>query len=206
MTRERLLVLAKAAPELSKKYEHTILAGITENGNLRRIYQSHGKYFGGTVRKKFSTKSWIEYELISDKPSDRYPEIRKIDFGSIRLMAQAKFKDIESLLNEQLTTVENFMEVYNFNPIPNEHYQELVTREEQKNLFGNDIIKIDIPEIKYQYIYRDDDDSTCHEMLCEDREVAELYRNCKKYLKPGKYKSEEEVHQKVRRKCSTGRL
>lgn len=37
--KERLLVLAKAAPEASKKYEELIcVAGITEKGEWRRIY------------------------------------------------------------------------------------------------------------------------------------------------------------------------
>ncbi len=37
-------------------------------------------------------------------------------------------------------------------------------------------------------------------MLCEDWEVGELYRKCEEYRKQGKYKDENEVHQKVRQR------
>ncbi len=71
---------------------------------------------------------------------------------------------------------------------------------EQKDLFGNDVVKIDIPEYKYRYIFKDDTDGIRHEMLCEDWEVGELYRNCEKYRKLGKYRDVDEVHEKVKYK------
>jgi hypothetical protein len=131
------------------------------------------------------------------------------------LLEPEKFSRIESILKERLTTVEaitekgpkvnslgvvNPLKVYDFCPTENEHYKELVTRKAQKDLLGNDVVKIDIPEYKYRYIFRDDNDGIRHEMLCEDWEVGELYRRCQIYRKQGKYKGIEEVHEKVKYK------
>lgn len=216
MTKEKLLVLAKAMPELSKKYEHTIcVAGITENGDWRRIYPVPWEKFRRDSGTNFPKKSWIEYELLSDKQSDHRPESRKIDYDTIKILGPEKFTRIESMLKERLTTVEALMEkgtinqslgvvdpleVFDFAPTENEHYEELVTRKAQKDLYGNDVVKLDIPEYKYRYFYRDDSDGIRHEMLCEDWEVGELYRNCERYRKLGKYPDVDTVHQKVKNK------
>ena len=43
---ERLLVLAKAIPEISSKYEHLVcVAGITDSGEWMRIYPIPWKVF-----------------------------------------------------------------------------------------------------------------------------------------------------------------
>lgn len=216
MTKEKLLVLAKAMPELSTKYAHTIcVAGITESGDWRRIYPIPWEKFRRDSGTNFPKKSWIEYELLSDKQSDHRPESRKIDYDTIRILGPEKFSLIESMLKERLTTVEALMEkgitvnslgvvdplqVYDFCPTENEHYEELVTRKAQKDLLGNDVVKIDIPEYKYRYIVKDDSIGIRHEMLCEDWEVGELYRRCQMYCKLGKYKDVNEVHEKVKYK------
>ena len=53
---EKLLVLAKASPTVSKKYEHLVcVGGLTEANEWRRIYPVPWKiFFGG----KFKKKSW----------------------------------------------------------------------------------------------------------------------------------------------------
>lgn len=203
-------------PEISEKYEQLIcVAGITESGDWRRIYPIPWEKFWKGSETKFSKKNWIEYELRSTEPSDHRPESRKIDFDTIKPLNRANFKDIESLLNERLTTIEQLeskstmvnslgvvkpYKVSDFAPTENKHYKELVTRKAQKDLFGNDAINIDIPKYKYRYIFNDGDKCRGHEMLCEDWEVSELYRHCEDYRKRGKYKDKEEVHQKVKEK------
>jgi len=88
---ERLLVLAKAAPEVSSKYEHLIcVAGITDKGEWRRIYPIPWKIFWSMSGQNFKKKSWIQYELESDKPSDFRPESRKIKFETIRVLKEAQ--------------------------------------------------------------------------------------------------------------------
>ena len=61
--KEKLLVLAKAAPEASKKYEELVcVAGITDKGNGENISNPLGNIWK-TNDNKFKKKQWIEYEL-----------------------------------------------------------------------------------------------------------------------------------------------
>ncbi len=214
--KERLLVLAKAAPEISKKFEQTIcIAGITDGGHWRRIYPIPWKVFWTKAGTRFRKKSWIEYELESDDPSDHRPESRKIDYSSITPLRPADFHEIEKLLRARLTTIEAIeakgtktaslgvvepIEVHDYLPTDNVHYRDLVTRQAQVDLFGNRVIQLDIPKYKYRYRFKDDVDGRIHETLCEDWEAAELYRHCEAYRREGKYKDEDEVHEKVKDK------
>ncbi len=214
--KEKLLVLAKAAPQLSQKYEHLVcVAGITDKGEWRRIYPIPWSVFWKSSGKNFKKKSWIEYELADEKPSDHRPESRKIKPGTITPLRPATFQEIDSLLKARLTTLEELAakgatveslgvvtprQIRDFKEMSNEHYKEESEKARQLNLFGEAAVKLDIPAYKYQYVFKDDDGGTTHEMLCEDWEVGELYRNCEGYRKQGKYKDENEVHQKVRQK------
>jgi hypothetical protein len=92
------------------------------------------------------------------------------------------------------------LEIMDFTPVDNAHYEKLVTRGAQRDLFGESAIRLDIPKYKYRYIFKDDKEGRTHELLCEDWEVGELYRNCERYREMGKYKDEEEVHLKVKEK------
>ena len=52
--RERLLILAKAAPETSKKYESLVcVAGITDSGEWRRVYPLPWKMFWESSGRNF---------------------------------------------------------------------------------------------------------------------------------------------------------
>lgn len=213
--KERFLVLAKAVPEISSKYEHLVcVAGITESGEWRRIYPIPWKTFWGSSPKNFKKKYWIEYE--TDGAGDYRPESMRVKPETIRPLEEAKFSDIETMLKERLTTIEDIekegpknhslgviepKELLDFVPTTNKHYEELVKMSGQSDLSGRKAMKIDIPEYKYRYIFRDIvGEKRAHENLCEDWEVGELYRNCKRYLENGKYKDENEVHQKIKEK------
>jgi len=214
--KERLLVLAKAAPEASKKYEELVcVAGITEQGEWRRIYPIPWSVFWKTSEKNFKKKTWIEYELESNKPSDHRPESRKIKFDSITPLGEARFSEVNQLLLDRMTCIEELekkgprvqsigtvmpTEIIDFKPVDNKHYQELVTNKAQQDLFGKPALGLEIPKHKYQYVFKDDSTGRTHECLCEDWEVAELYRKCEQYRQQGKYKDENEVHEKVRNK------
>ncbi len=220
LMKERLLVLAKATPEISSKYEHLVcVAGITEKGEWRRIYPIPWKVFWKSSGKNFKKKSWIEYELESEEPSDHRPESRKIKFDTIKPLGGARFSEIEQLLKKRKSCIEDLekkgsrvqslgvvepTEILDFAPTGNPHYEKLVTKSAQKDLFGKPVVKLDIPEYKYRYIFKDDQEGRTHELLCEDWEVGELYRKCKQYLEIGKYKDQKEVHQKVREKMLQG--
>jgi hypothetical protein len=214
--KERLLVLAKAAPQLSQKYEHLVcVAGITNKGEWRRIYPIPWKVFWKSSGRNFKKKSWIEYELADEKPSDHRPESRKIKPETITPLRPATFQEIDALLKARPTTLGELAakgatveslgvvaprQIRDFREMSNEHYKEESEKARQLNLFGEAAVKLDIPAYKYQYVFKDDDSTTTHEMLCEDWEVGELYRNCERYRKQGTYKDESEVHRKVREK------
>ncbi|MBI4360794.1 hypothetical protein HY572_03405 [Candidatus Micrarchaeota archaeon] len=213
--REKLLVLAKATPEISQKYEHLIcVAGITDKGEWRRVYPIPWSIFWGSSPLNFKKKMWIEYELESEKPSDHRPESRKIKPATIKPLGEASFNEIEALLFPRITSIEELEAetpknasigvvkptILDFAPTTNQHYEALVTKSAQTTLTGQKAIQLDIPKYKYRYIFKDDQDGRVHECLCEDWEVGELYSNCEDYRKAGKYRDENEVHQKVREK------
>ena len=103
-------MLAKACPEISQKYESLIcVAGITDKGEWRRIYPIPWKTFWGTSPKYFSKKQWIEYELVSEKPSDHRPESRKIKPNTIKPLEREEYGKIETMLAERITTIEKLM-------------------------------------------------------------------------------------------------
>ncbi len=214
--KERLLVLAKAAPEASKKYEELIcVAGITDKGEWRRIYPIPWEVFWKTSPNRFEKKWWIEYELQSQSPSDHRPESRKIKFETIKPLRKATFSEIENLLKPRLQTIEEIeqkgvkiqslgvvepREVFDFLRSDNPHYEKLVTMGKQLDLFGKPAMKLEPPRFKYSYKFKDDLDGRVHENLCEDWEAVMLYLNCEKMRLVGKYKDEKEVDEKVRDK------
>lgn len=206
-------------PEISQKYQELVcVAGITDDGQWRRIYPIPWKAFWKNSETKFKKKTWIEYELASDKPSDHRPESRKIKFESIKPGGEAAFADIESLLQKRLTTVEALEEagtkkqslgvvkpsILDFKPMTNKQYEKAFLKKPQRTLEGAPAIRLDIPEYKYQYVFKDDVDGRTHECLCEDWELGALYRNCKKRMEEGKYRDETQVHEKIREKMLDG--
>jgi len=213
--KEKLLVLAKAAPEASSKYQELVcIAGITDKGEWRRIYPVPWEVFWAGKDTKFKKKCWIEYELVDDKPSDHRPESRKIKPDSIRVLSEEKFENIERMLLDRLTTIEELTakghtfvslgvvkpEILDFLPMDNEQYRKVLEMGKQTTLFGDKAYKLEPPEYKYRYVFRDVPLERPHEMLCEDWEIERLYSNCKKYLLEGKYASMDEVHSKVKEK------
>jgi hypothetical protein len=214
--KERLLVLGKAAPEASQKYQELVcVAGITENGEWRRVYPIPWETFWKTSASKFKKKTWIEYELESGKPSDYRPESRKIKFDTITPLNEASYKEIEDLLRTRLETVESIeskgvktqslgviepKEIIDFLPSDNPHYIKLTTMGQQKDLYGKPAMKLEPPKFKYRYKFKDDIGGRVHELLCEDWEAAELYRHCEQNRIDGKYPDQETVHEKVKDK------
>ena len=149
--KEKLLVLAKATPEISSKYEQLVcVAGITDQGEWRRIYPIPWKSFWKSSGTNFKKKSWIEYELLSDLPSDHRPESRKIDFSTITPLGEASFAEIEKLLQQRKTCIEDLEavgvkkqslgvvepKVIDFLPTTNKHYEELILKSGQQTLLG----------------------------------------------------------------------
>lgn len=198
-----MLVLAKATPIVSKKYENLVcVAGITKDGEWRRIFPIPWDVFKGDSNVKFRKKQWIVYELTNDKSPDGRPESRKIKYGSIVPLYEESFKNIKKMLDSKLTTLEELQSKNRgdcslgvVSPILDDmiwmnsiSYSKTIQRAKgQMTLDGDSVLKLDIPDKKFQYIFRCS--QFCpkeHKIMCEDWELGELYRKMK-----NKYGSEE---------------
>lgn len=213
--KERLLVLGKASPVSSRKYEELVcVAGITENNNWRRIYPLPWKIFWGDCSTKFKKKSWIEYEMNCDEPSDHRKESRKILYETIKPLSEEKYQNLKSILDKNLTTLEELQSknhkevslgvikpvILDFVEEDNPHLEKLKIKKEQKTLFGGNALRLDIPEKSFSYKFKCCNNCEGHKIICEDWELGELYRKCYQYMKEGKYKDEKEVFDKVKNK------
>lgn len=214
--KEKLLVLAKTYPTVSRKYEHLVCsAGITEKGELRRIYPVPWNVFWGGGFKK---KSWIEYILQDNLPSDHRKESRKIITESIMNLKDADFADIKRILDSKITTIEELnrqshrevslgiirpFEIMDLVAEENPNFDKNVQKKAQQTLTGGSVVKIWIPPKVFSYIFKCCKDCKSHKMMCEDWELLALYRNCNEYFLQGKYKSEDEVLSKVKNRFFT---
>ena len=192
-----MLVLAKANPTPSKKYKFLVcVAGITENGEWRRIFPIPWEVFIGSSDVKFKKKQWIEYELVSDKSPDGRPESRKIKPYSIKPLHEETFKNIKNMLEERLTTLEELQDKRRYEcslgvikpeiiDMEWQDYSKSVDKVEnfkkQKTLYGDTIYTLETIDKKFQYEFRCS--NTCprpHKIMCEDWELSELYRKLRK--------------------------
>lgn len=82
--REKILILAKTYPTPSAKYgETTCVAGITENGEMRRLYPIPFRMLeSDSLFKKWQ---WIDVETYINT-GDKRPESRKISFEKIETL------------------------------------------------------------------------------------------------------------------------
>lgn len=208
--REELLVLAKAYPTISSKYELLVcVAGITADGKWRRIYPIPWEIFSKFSDTKFKKKQWISYKLKEDKPSDRRPESRKINFNSIEVLCEEKYKKIKKMLDERLTTLEDLQnqdesknslgvikpEIHDFIWSEWDYYAGIERKQSQTTLDGKKAVRIDFPDRKFQYVFK-----CCpecpkeHTIMCEDWELGMLY------LKMKQNHGEDVAPQKVKNK------
>ncbi|AEF96526.1 hypothetical protein [Methanotorris igneus] len=192
--KERLLVLAKAAPVQSAKYRYLVcVAGITESGEWRRIFPIPWEVFSGKSKNKFTKKQWIEYELVEDKSPDGRPESRKIKKQSITPLHTESYKSIKKLLEERLTDMETLQNKKRqecslgvVKPIIKDMVwtdREVSSKDDvtQLTLDGTEFIRLEPLDKKFQYVFKCS--PTCpteHKIMCEDWEIEELYRKLKK--------------------------
>ena len=194
--KERLLVLAKAAPVVSSKYRYLVcVAGITETGEWRRIFPVPWEVFLGSGNIKFKKKQWIEYELRENKSPDGRPESRKIKPETITPLHEEKFRNIKKMLEERLTTMEELQTKKRYECTlgvvkpkiidmtwtdREEQVEKLKILKKQMTLYGKSVFTLEPLDKKFQYIFKCS--STCpnvHKIMCEDWELEELYRKLK---------------------------
>jgi hypothetical protein len=101
--RERLLLLAMAYPEISKKYGSTVcIAGITDKDELRRAYPIPFHIFS---QKIFHKRRYIEYDIRGE--GDYRKESRKIELETISILNdEISYEEIRELCKSKLTTLE----------------------------------------------------------------------------------------------------
>lgn len=97
-SREKILLLVKAAPNWSKKYKtyEVCTAGVTEEGEWRRLYP-----FSESVMREKNIRVWDWIEVDTEPPTnDNRSESRKIDESSIEIVGRInKRKNRRDLLN-----------------------------------------------------------------------------------------------------------
>ena len=211
--KEKICVLVKTYPNVSKKYDHLVcVGGFTDKWEWRRIYPIPWKIFWNN--NSFKKKQWRVFELKDDKPSDHRPESRK--FISSDFSKEASFKEIHAFLESEKTSLEELQlkghkeksmgvikpyEILDFIEEKNPHYEKNISKQQQKTLQGSSAVKIDILPKQYSYIFKCCKDCPKqHKLICEDWELGQLYRNCEIARKIGKYKDEKEVFQKIKLK------
>jgi hypothetical protein len=212
--KEQSIVIAKTYPSISRKYASLVCVGtLKHDGNFRRIYPVPWKLFWH--RNGFRKKYLIEYELQEDLPSDHRQESRKVKPETFKEIKEMNFGSIKSILDAKVTSLEELKkidhkkvsmgviipEILDFIIEKNPHYEKNMSKKQQQTLDGRSAVKIDILPWSFSYIFKCC--KSCpksHKIMCEDWEVAELYRNCKKYQEEGKYKDEQEVLEKVKHK------
>ncbi len=198
---ERMLVLAKAYPNISSRYQELIcVAGITESGDLRRIYPVPWRLFW--ANQGFSKKQWIEYRIVGTPEKDRRPESIKIDQNSIKKLQLASFREIKKMISPLLTNAEElaakfkqdekslgFVRPSLIDLVESERdVEKFDEMEKQLTLLGDSAVRIDVIPVKLSYNYQcmDNAGKTCgytHNHMCEDWEMGALYR---KYMEDRK--------------------
>lgn len=85
---ERVLIIGRAAPEPSKKHIETVCTGgITEKGELLRLYPISWRYL--ETEKKYKQWTWAKFE-ITKNPSDKRKESYKVKEGSIEILGRVE--------------------------------------------------------------------------------------------------------------------
>ncbi len=107
--KENILILAKTYPSPSAKYQETsCVAGITENGEMRRLYPVPFRRLED--KDQFSKWQWVKIE-IEPNPQDKRKESRKIRFDNIKTGPTLAPKNFEKrmLWIEQIPKIEYFL-------------------------------------------------------------------------------------------------
>ncbi len=183
-----MLVLCQAYPTISSKYELLIcMAGITEEGELRRIYPVP---FVKWQRDPISKRRWIEYEMKDDRSSDGRRESRKIVPSSLSVGDEVSYDTVRGMILEKLSSIERLSDEGSslgiIKPIVTDlgfEWKEARQRKadlisKQRTLDGGRLDFYFPPElIRYRFRCNGSDGCSGHHIMCEDWEAIMLYRN-----------------------------
>jgi hypothetical protein len=203
-TRERTLLLCMAYPEISQQYGATVcMAGVTESGELRRIYPVP---FDTFREKNFEKRRWIEYEIA--EKGDYRKESYKIDPDSVEIGEQESYTAVRKRVADRTAT---FTELNTRQEADNTSLGFVTPRDvsltldqeeeraryaarfnEQTTLTGGSL-DIEVLPHHLRYHFRCGEEcSTKHDIMCEDIEIGQLYRRLKR-----KYTDLETIEEKL---------
>ncbi len=185
--KERMLVLCQAYPTISSKYELLIcMAGITEEGAMRRIYPVP---FINWQKDPISKRNWIEYEIKDDHSSDGRKESRKIVPSTLSVGEKVGHEELRELILNNLSNLEELREEGNslgmIKPtVTDLDFEWKEARQKKSDIISKqrtldgDRINFYYPPylIKYRFSCSGSDDCPGHHIMCEDWEAISLYR------------------------------
>ncbi len=210
MTKEKLIILAKTYPTVSKSYEVLLcMAGITEDGEWRRIYPVPLEAYQNIG--KFPKRSWIEYEL-REEYADSRKESRKIYPESIKVLDREDEETARKMLKERVTTLEELWRRNKIDrtslgvikPILEEFKVKRRDKAEewekgllgQQTLSGERAVKIELIDKWIGYHFKcNKKQCNGHKCMCEDIEVGNLHRKVKR-----EYDDENVIYDKLKEK------
>ena len=172
---------------MSEKYEILIcMAGITREGELRRIYPMP---FKNWQENPISKRSWIRYKLREAESSDGRCESRKIDPTSVEIIGKEDTIEVRNILERYCTSLEKLsqekaslgivkpiLKGFTITDEPDREAKAKSLRAQQTLEGGS--IDFYYPSIRLGYQFRCKTMERCssHDIMCEDWEAFELYR------------------------------
>lgn len=192
MMKERMLVLAKAYPEYSKNHGWVMCtAGITENGEWRRVYPVEMDVY---IKGKFSKRDWIEYTIKEKDGWDPRKESKRVITHTIKVVGNEDIESVRKMLNKRITTLEKLKKDYakdktsigvikpkiiDFKLKPRE-WNENVKKSILSQTTLTETFKADLLDKRPQYDFTcGDDECKSHSIICEDMEAMMLYKKMK---------------------------
>ncbi len=188
--KERAILLCSTVFNESKKYGFTTcMAGITESGEMRRIYPVTFEEF---LRAKLHKRQYIEYNIRDRNPEKHRPESVKIEKNSLTGLKSSNgnsdimpYDNVMDLVNPYITTIEQFRfdSMHNkaslgfISPrITGSHIDAISQSDQSKLFFGGFSPDEYLIRFKYQFLCSESC-KTSHEVSCFEMEMYQLYRN-----------------------------
>ncbi|MDR1404177.1 MAG: hypothetical protein LBJ20_01225 [Candidatus Methanoplasma sp.] len=218
--KKKVLVLAKAEPLTSKKYQASVCAaGITDDGEFIRIYPVPFRIFCDK-NTKISKYDWIEVDC-EKAEDDKRPEIYKINPDTIKKVGHIDADGAEwserstILLPKRVKNLQELSEsgaslglirpseILDFKYEKSKDNEEAKVGKEYNKAFQmifdeeGEIKKIPAINRKYDrhfsYVFKCDGEEKNHKIICEDWELYEAFRKWRDI-----YKDEGETLGKIR--------
>lgn len=224
--KENLLILTKTYPLPSKSYrEHTCVAAINENGELRRLYPIPFRLL--KEDKQFKKWQWIEARILK-APSDKRPESYRIDVDSISIKTTSRisweermhwirkhiFNNLGELEEKRINENRSFgfIKPIDYTLEIEEFKEKEWTKQEIENLNKNSLFDTDFiknrPTLKklpykfyYSYVCIEKNKEVNYRHRITDWEVGMLYLNCfQRYKEKWEIKMRGKIENEFKRK------